>query len=275
MIKLTTLINFLLLISFFFTLSFLEAREIILKPERASFGIETQSVSFTAEHALNPEETARGLMYRRHLPENHGMILHSQHPKKAKIWMLDTYIDLSVAMIDENGIIREIHDLKAYPEMMQGRNQFSNDNSIRNFFHQKSVKSRYPVKYVLEMNKGWFSKNHIQPGDVVNWDPNGERGWVIHTKDISNINSSESRPVLIALTKPGAQSITSAKNYFKRDVAFLDKDYRIVAKTTLVGKNNVYSKPVFYSQTPVHYILIAPAGWFYKYSIQINDLIRM
>ena len=86
--------------------------------------------------------------------------------------------DLSIAFLDEQGVIREIVDLKAYPQMMDPKRPINSvhdlalyqpQDPIVQFFQQKSIMSHTPVKYVLEMNSGWFNDNHIKTGDQLIW----------------------------------------------------------------------------------------------------------
>lgn len=266
-----------LIILFIFTSSFLNPREVALDVEKKSLNPHLPTVSFTVEHAVTSEDVIKGLMYRRHLPTNHGMILHSHSPRKTKIWMLNTYIDLSIAMLDEQGVIKEMHDLKAHPEMLAKRASQSSyeSDAVRDFFHKNGVVSQTPVKYVLEMNKGWFKQNQIKVGDVVNWDPSGTRAWVIRTRELSSL-PQQNKPFLYEIAQPGMQSITLAGGFLKKDIAFLDSHYRIISKKTLSTKQNNYAQDsIFYCQRPASYILIAPAGWFFKHGIQANDIIRM
>ncbi|MDP1835870.1 MAG: DUF192 domain-containing protein [Chlamydiales bacterium] len=128
----------------------------------------------TLEHARTPDEIAWGLMQRRELPPNHGMLFYFDPPQRTTFWMFNTFIDLSLALIDENLIIREIHELKAYPEMMRKLpplttldqvKRISKSNSTVRFFYQNAARSLFKVSYALEMPAGWFTENGIQVGD--------------------------------------------------------------------------------------------------------------
>jgi uncharacterized membrane protein (UPF0127 family) len=108
--------------------------------------------------ASTPAQEERGLMYVTHMPDNDGMIfvLPLGH---AEFWMKNTLIPLSVAYIDKNGVILEIHD-------MQPADPSLPDDQI----------TRYPsdsdqVQYALETNLHWFSLNGIKPGDKLDPPP--------------------------------------------------------------------------------------------------------
>ena len=99
------------------------------------------------EIALTDSERATGLMYRSSMPEDHGMLFIFEEERVLNFWMKNTEIPLSIAYIRENGLIIGIYDM--------------------NPFDETTVSSIYPCKYALEVNKGWFAKHNIKPGDVI------------------------------------------------------------------------------------------------------------
>jgi uncharacterized protein len=136
----------------------------------------TADVSLTLEHVKTPEELAWGLMQRKFLPENTGMLFTFPDSQILTFWMFNTLIDLSVAFLDENHVIREIHNMKAYPQMMELLPPIKNPkdlaeyfphDSISDFFWAHRVQSSFPAKYALEVNWGWFARHHIQEGDIL------------------------------------------------------------------------------------------------------------
>jgi uncharacterized protein len=98
----------------------------------------------TAEVAHTDPERAQGLMHRRMLPENRGMLFVFTTTAHHAMWMMNTYIPLSVAFIDERGVIINIEDMKPHT--------------------QDTHPAAKPAKYALEMNQGWFGKRGIKPG---------------------------------------------------------------------------------------------------------------
>jgi uncharacterized membrane protein (UPF0127 family) len=98
----------------------------------------------TAEVAHTDPARTQGLMHRRILPENRGMLFVFDHVGLHAMWMMNTYVALSVAFIDERGIIINIADMK--PQT------------------QDTHPATKPARYALEMNRGWFAKRGIQPG---------------------------------------------------------------------------------------------------------------
>jgi len=99
------------------------------------------------EVAKTEQERQRGLMYRKSLGRDKGMLFAFGAPAQACMWMKNTHIPLSVAFIDHAGRIVNIEDMQPQTTI--------------------SHCGKGLVWYALEMNQGWFSKNHIQPGNLV------------------------------------------------------------------------------------------------------------
>jgi len=101
----------------------------------------------TVEVAANDPDRMQGLMHRRMLPENRGMIFVFPAEDRHAMWMKNTFIPLSVAFIDSKGVITNIEDMK--PRTLDAH------PAVR------------PVRYALEMNLGWFSRNGIKAGTKI------------------------------------------------------------------------------------------------------------
>jgi uncharacterized membrane protein (UPF0127 family) len=98
----------------------------------------------TAEAASTDAERSQGLMHRRMLPENRGMLFVFPEAAMHAMWMMNTYLPLSVAFLDANGVIINIADMQPHTR--------DTHSTLR------------PAKYALEMNQGWFKKRGIKPG---------------------------------------------------------------------------------------------------------------
>lgn len=70
----------------------------------------------TVEIAASPSNRAQGLMYRKTLQPDHGMLFIFERPQQLSFWMRNTYVALSIAYIDTHGTIREIYDLEPLDE---------------------------------------------------------------------------------------------------------------------------------------------------------------
>jgi hypothetical protein len=102
----------------------------------------------TAEMALTREQEQTGLMFRTNMNENAGMIFVFPQPIRAAFWMKNTILPLSVAYIDPEGAIVEIHDLEP-----------QNTNAV--------VAQSDNILYVLEMNRDWFKRHRIETGTYI------------------------------------------------------------------------------------------------------------
>jgi uncharacterized membrane protein (UPF0127 family) len=100
-----------------------------------------------AEVAKTPQEMAKGLMGRKHLGQDEGMLFIFETEDYHAFWMKGTLIPLSIAFIDKEGRIVKITDMK--PLTLES--------------HSPPA----PVLYALEMKKGWFSAKGIKVGDTV------------------------------------------------------------------------------------------------------------
>lgn len=100
-----------------------------------------------AELARTEEEKRTGLMERRRLGENAGMLFVYEREGIWAMWMKNTYIPLSVAFLARDGTILNIEDMEPLSEDT----------------HQAAA----PARYALEVNRGWFAKRGIKRGDRV------------------------------------------------------------------------------------------------------------
>jgi len=94
--------------------------------------------------ARNEEDRALGLMHRRDLPENEGMLFVCDEACEQRFWMKDTPLPLSIAFIEEDGTICRIADLQ--PHCLDAES------------------SGQPVRFILEVNQGWFAERGIEAG---------------------------------------------------------------------------------------------------------------
>lgn len=100
-----------------------------------------------AEVASNYENRARGLMYRKELAPNAGMLFVFPHPAVQCFWMRNTLIPLSIAFIADDGMIIDIIDMTPMTE--------------------NSHCSSSAVRLALEMEQGWFAKRGITIGKKI------------------------------------------------------------------------------------------------------------
>ena len=93
------------------------------------------------------EQRGTGLMFRTEMPQHEGMLFVFEQPSQQCFWMKNTLLPLSAAFIADNGRIVNIVDMK--PQTLD------------------SHCSIEPVRFVLEMNQGWFAKKGLKAGSVL------------------------------------------------------------------------------------------------------------
>ncbi len=108
----------------------------------------TGTHGFTVEMALTEAEKARGLMFRRELPEGRGMLFDFIREQEVSFWMKDTPISLDIIFVRADGRIRRIAS-NTQPQS------------------ERPIPSRGPVRAVLEVIAGTAKKLGIAPGDRV------------------------------------------------------------------------------------------------------------
>lgn len=118
------------------------------QPRLATLKLQVGNQIITAELARRPLEIMTGMMFRTNMLEDEGMLFALPFPQQASFYMKNTRVPLSVAYIDINGKVLEIHDLEP--------------------LNEKAVYSRSSsVIYVLEMKQGWFARKGVVPGATI------------------------------------------------------------------------------------------------------------
>jgi uncharacterized protein len=95
--------------------------------------------------AVRPEEMQRGLMGRRDLGSDQGMIFIYLQPERMNFYMRNTPTPLDIGYFTADGRLHEVYPM--YP------------------FDEKTVSSRSEaIQFSLEMNQGWYKANDVKPG---------------------------------------------------------------------------------------------------------------
>ncbi|MEN9770572.1 MAG: hypothetical protein RLZZ180_2202 [Pseudomonadota bacterium] len=97
-----------------------------------------------AQVAATPSQRQIGLMWRRDMPQNEGMLFIFEQPSVQCFWMKNTLLPLTAAFVADDGSIVNLADMK--PQTTD------------------SHCSAKPVRYVLEMNQGWFARRGLAAG---------------------------------------------------------------------------------------------------------------
>ena len=104
-----------------------------------------------AQVASSPDQHATGLMFRKEMPQTEGMLFVFQNPNPQCFWMKNTLLPLTAAFIADDGTIVNLEDMK--PQSLD------------------SHCSKKPVRFVLEMNQGWFTKKGFKAGSKISGAP--------------------------------------------------------------------------------------------------------
>jgi uncharacterized membrane protein (UPF0127 family) len=97
-----------------------------------------------AQVAQSNEQRQIGLMHRKEMPQHEGMLFIFEQPRVQCFWMRNTLIPLTAAFVADDGTIVNLVDMQPLSE--------------------QSHCSEKPVRYVLEMNQGWFAKRRLTAG---------------------------------------------------------------------------------------------------------------
>jgi uncharacterized protein len=104
-----------------------------------------------AQVAMTPDQRETGLMFRKQMPQQEGMLFVFDEPGVQCFWMKNTILPLTAAFVADDGEIVNLADMK--PQTTD------------------SHCSSRPVRYVLEMNQGWFAKKGIKAGSKLAGEP--------------------------------------------------------------------------------------------------------
>jgi len=108
------------------------------------YQIDAQVAQTSAEHQT-------GLMHRTEMPQHEGMLFVFPQPRQQCFWMKNTLLPLTAAFVADDGTIVNLADMK--PQTTDAHC------------------STKPVRYVLEMNQGWFAKKNIKAGSRLTGSP--------------------------------------------------------------------------------------------------------
>ena len=137
-----------LLFSAVLTLSQSPAQSADAQREALVITASTGEHDFKVEIADDDRERQLGLMFRRSMADDEGMLFDFFQEEQVSFWMRNTYIPLDMLFIKADGTIASIAE-RATP------------------LSERSIPSKGPVRYVLEINGGLSAKLGIKPGDVV------------------------------------------------------------------------------------------------------------
>ncbi len=116
-------------------------------PRVARLKLQVGQRELNTEVAYSNVSRRRGLMFRKALEKDSGMLFVFPRKKMLSFWMKDTLIPLSIAYIDDSGKVLQIKDMAPRDET--------------------SVESDFFVRYALEVDRGWYEKAGLKEGDSI------------------------------------------------------------------------------------------------------------
>jgi len=127
----------------------------------------TNSIFINAEVADDYTTLAKGLMFRKDLPTNDGMLFKFNGLTEARFWGLNTYIPLDIAFVDNENTIIDINNIVPHST--------------------KHVHSAKPCLMAIETNYGFFKNNNIGIGDKIEIDKSEKNAKIKFIKNEKNI----------------------------------------------------------------------------------------
>lgn len=109
------------------------------------FALKVGARTVQVQVAITPAESAQGLMFRREMGADEGMIFLANWPHRMSFWMRNTYLPLDIGYFDAEGVLREVYPM--YPH------------------DERRVVARGRVQFALEMHQGWYSRAGVKIGD--------------------------------------------------------------------------------------------------------------
>ncbi len=116
--------------------------------EKLEFATRSGVHAFSVEVMRTPDQQARGLMFRRYMPDDRGMLFTFGRDEPVFMWMKNTYIPLDMVFIDRKGVVASI----------------AADTEP---FSERTIASGSPVWGVVELNAGAAAKMGLAVGDKV------------------------------------------------------------------------------------------------------------
>jgi uncharacterized membrane protein (UPF0127 family) len=113
--------------------------------------VSINGVAFRVEVARTVKERENGLMFRKTLQPQEGMIFVFEMDQHLSFWMKDTPLPLSIAFLSSEGKILEIRDMEP--------------------FSQSIIRSRFSSRYALEVAQGTFTRIGAKEGDFLVFPP--------------------------------------------------------------------------------------------------------
>ncbi len=151
-LRLNWVIVFCLLSNIFLAdISFATA-EIQFKKEKITLIFKNNKKTLNLEVAETLDQHAQGLMFRKKLGTNEGMLFVFTNEEIREFWMKNTLINLDIGYFNKQKVLIDIQQMAA-------------ENSVMRT-NIPTYPSKQPAMYALEMSQGWFKKNKFEAGTI-------------------------------------------------------------------------------------------------------------
>lgn len=141
----------------------------------------------SVEIANTPSKQSNGLMFRKSIPDDSGMLFSFISPGKLRFWGVNTFIPLDIAFVNQHNKITQISEIKPLSSDV-----IASDNLCH---------------IAIEANLGWFAKNKIHVGDKISVDRSGPDSGIIEFKD-----SSIKKAQFIGTREDGSEGVQVDEN---------------------------------------------------------------
>ncbi len=120
----------------------------IVVPRNPTVTMRLGTQTFVLEVADTPKSRQAGLMYRRQMPDDHGMIFVFDHPQVLEFWMSHTYLPLDIAFVDSDGKVVAL-------------------KSMEPLVTSPTTSSDSPALYAIELSRGAARRAGLRMGQVL------------------------------------------------------------------------------------------------------------
>ena len=123
------------------------SRAATTEPSPLIVAIQLGSKTYQCEVAADDASRQQGLMHRKSMPEDHGMIFVFGYEQVLYFWMKNTLIPLDIVYLNRDGKVVAVRQMKPLDET--------------------GIGSKDPAQYAIELNAGQAEKSGVKEGDII------------------------------------------------------------------------------------------------------------
>jgi len=124
-----------------------EKKSVEFKTVEDRFPIKVGGQVVQMQLAITPAEEQKGLMFRKSMGADEGMIFLYDRPQQMSFWMRNCEFPQDIGFFDSDGKLKEVYPM--YPH------------------DERPVQSLGIRQFALEMNQGWYRQHGLKPGDAI------------------------------------------------------------------------------------------------------------